>query len=65
MDNLIIIFIIGVYGAYKVLDRAYEHKELLENEDDNAYAIIDKLIDENRELMERLLEKEVEDEDRV
>ena len=66
MDNLIIILIIIIFGIYKIVNRICEHKEMMEEDDDsNIYVIIDKLIDENRELMERLLEKEVEDEDRV
>lgn len=65
MDNLIIILIIVIYGVYKIVNRICENKELLESDDSDIYIIIDKLVDENRELMERLLEKEVEDEDRV
>lgn len=65
MDNLIIILIIVIYGLYKIVNRICENKELLESNDSDIYFIIDKLVDENRELMERLLEKEVEDEDRV
>lgn len=65
MDNLIIILIIVIYGIYKIVNRICENKELLESDDSDIYFIIDKLVDENRELMERLLEKEVEDEDRV
>lgn len=65
MDNLIIILIIVIYGVYKIVNRICENKELLESDDRDIYIIIDKLVDENRELMERLLEKEVEDEDRV
>lgn len=65
MDNLIIILIIVIYGVYKIVNRICENKELLESDDNDIYIIIDKLVDENRELMERLLEKEVEDEDRV
>ena len=65
MDNLIIILIIVIYGIYKIVNRICENKELLESDDSDIYIIIDKLIDENRELMERLLEKEVENEDRV
>ena len=65
MDNLIIILIIVIYGVYKIVNRICENKELLESDDSDIYFIIDKLVDENRELMERLLEKEVEDEDRV
>ncbi len=65
MDNLIIILIIVIYGLYKIVNRICENKELLESDDSDIYFIIDKLVDENRELMERLLEKEVEDEDRV
>lgn len=62
MDNLIIILIIVIYGIYKIVNRICENKELLESDDSDIYFIIDKLVDENRELMERLLEKEVEDE---
>lgn len=65
MDNLIIILIIVIYGLYKIVNRICENKELLESDDSDIYFIIDKLVDENRELMERLLEKEVEDEERV
>lgn len=65
MDNLIIILIIVIYGLYKIVNRICDNKELLESNDSDIYFIIDKLVDENRELMERLLEKEVEDEDRV
>lgn len=65
MDNLIIILIIVIYGVYKIVNRICENKELLESDDSDIYFIIDKLVDENRELMERLLEKEVEDEDKV
>lgn len=65
MDNIIIILIIVIYGVYKIVNRICENKELLESDDSDIYFIIDKLVDENRELMERLLEKEVEDEDRV
>ena len=59
MDNLIIILIIVIYGIYKIVNRICENKELLESDDSDIYFIIDKLVDENRELMERLLEKEV------
>lgn len=62
MDNLIIILIIVIYGLYKIVNRICENKELMESDDSDIYFIIDKLVDENRELMERLLEKEVEDE---
>lgn len=62
MDNLIIILIIVIYGLYKIVNRICENKKLLESNDSDIYFIIDKLVDENRELMERLLEKEVEDE---
>lgn len=62
MDNLIIILIIVIYAIYKIVNRICENKELLESDDSDIYFIIDKLVDENRELMERLLEKEVEDE---
>lgn len=63
MDNLIIILIIVIYGVYKIVNRICEHKEMMEEDDDSdIYFIIDKLIDENRELMERLLKKEAEDE---
>lgn len=65
MDRLIIVIIIVIYGIYKIVNRICENKELLESDDSDIYFIIDKLVDENRELMERLLEKEVEDEDRV
>lgn len=65
MDNLIIILIIVIYGVYKIVNRICENKELLESDDSDIYFIIDKLVDENRELMERLLEKEVGNEDRV
>lgn len=65
MDRLIIILIIVIYGVYKIVNRVCEHKELLKSDDSDIYDIINKLVDENRELMERLLEKEVEDEDRV
>lgn len=65
MDRLIIILIIVIYGLYKIVNRICENKELLESDDSDIYFIIDKLVDENRELMERLLEKEVEDEDRM
>ena len=62
MDRLIIVIIIVIYGLYKVVNRICEHKELLKSD---IYNVINNLVDENRELMERLLEKEVEDEDRV
>ena len=65
MDNLIIILIIVIYGLYKIVNRICENKELLESNDSDIYNVINNLVDENRELMERLLEKEVEDEDRV
>lgn len=65
MDNLIIILIIVIYGVYKIVNRICENKELLESDDSDIYFIIDKLVDENRELMERLLKEEVGNEDRV
>ena len=62
MDRLIIILIIVIYGVYKVVNRICEHKELLKSDNSDIYNVINNLVDENRELMERLLEKEVEDE---
>lgn len=62
MDRLIIILIIVIYGVYKIVNRICEHKELLKSDDSDIYDIINKLVDENRELMERLLEKEVKSE---
>lgn len=62
MNTFVIIVIIVIYGIYKIVNRICENKELLESDDSDIYSIIDKLVDENRELMERLLEKEVEDE---
>lgn len=58
MNTFVIIVIIGIYGIYKIVDRTLEHKELLEEADSDIYNILGKVIDENRELWERLLEKE-------
>ena len=65
MDNLIIILIIIIYGLYKIVNRICENKELIENDENDIYVIMNKLIDENKELMERLLEKEVKNEYRM
>ena len=62
MNTFVIIVIIVIYGIYKIVNRICENKELLESDDSDIYNILDKVIDENRELWERLLEKEVEDE---
>ena len=58
MDNLIIILIIVIYGVYKIVNRICENKELLESDDSDIYNILGKVIDENRELWQRLLRKE-------
>ena len=66
MDNLIIILIIVIYGVYKIVGRVFEYKEMMEEDCSDLYDLINRLLNENRELYEKLLyEKEKRNEDRV